>query len=146
MSHSKWYAYQYVQHSIWASHHDLNTLYVKVSFCQINQCMEIANGYTKKLKQTAKHYFFLLRMSVNPCERMTKSEFCLHYIHHIVVSKTTLVCTASYNANKTHNYHIDNFIPVRKQNKLQQYQENRAFFSIQDAVSLLVKQSKKDKI
>ena len=50
--------------------------------------MEVA----KKL--IAKHYFSLLRMSVNTCENEKRQNLNFIYtLHHTVLSKTTLACT-----------------------------------------------------
>ena len=38
----------------------------------------------------------------------------LVYLHHIVVSKTTLGCTAAYNANTRAVFHTGKFRPVSK--------------------------------
>ena len=57
------------------------------SIYQHNNLQDKINPW-KCPKQTAKHCFFLLRMSVNTCEKMkkkTKSEF-VYTLHHIVVS------------------------------------------------------------
>ena len=48
-----------------------------------------------KTKIGCKALFFLLRMSVNTSEKMKKRQ----NLNHIVVSKTTLVCTAASNAD-----------------------------------------------
>ena len=102
--------------------------------------MEIANGYTTKLKQTVKHYFTYLGCWQRLVKK-TKSEFCsLSTTLWLAKPHWHVLLLPTYNANT----HTECFINNKTSYCNTNVGKMSNFFSTQDVVNLLVKQTKSE--